>query len=733
MLLKVEKLKRLCIAQAARKSILIRHLLRKHQPILALGGLVGFFVLTIWGTCANQESLQAHLSSKEGYQALTSVLVGLGSAMVGATAIVFTIVLFATQTNVARMPTELFRMFSSDRRLLGAFFGTLIGSIAIAMTTIVVTPDTATWYLFGSIWTIALILLTFVLAYQRALNLVNPTVQSQFAASKANRSLKRWRVLADSLTPSANRQGADGFDAERFAFFANNPGWERGAQEIVGHMTNYGARLAEQGDYDSFRAMLMAAIRVHKSYVAAKGQTFLPGNPFFEVLPSRDGFQISMLENLRRAGVSALSRKDERQAVLVFQALHDVFSVYLKIEYDGHQASKSHAALAAGYLRAQVLDSLSHNMPDATMEGVRQLGSASRHCLSSGLIEDASSLIKALGQLAAAGVAGTQLLPVTNTAAEQLRDNLLAGVLSSHGTEFALEDIHQQAISATMLVMVGVKEHSPIENTHRGYLSPYFSTSDHTSLLSQLAQTLSLASQNHPQVGPHSVKNFVSWVDRIRQPTKELMLSAFRVKSSLVFDLLNWPVGLAKLLLRLATDVAHGEIAPSLLEQAKSVVAMLTWVPTDQDGAHQANSAGYLELLMTLAIDAGKAEANDVYSTATGQLLRWSIARSEVPTGWAELEVAVVGLVGLELTVGEKDIDALDARVREAVIQAQFVSQEVLHRAAQGVAREAGVYRDEVMAIRVSDQLLAAVGQANSTRALRKLSTTLEELSQRRN
>lgn len=227
MLLKVEKLKRLCIAQAARKSILIRHLLRKHQPILALGGLVGFFVLTIWGTCANQESLQAHLSSKEGYQALTSVLVGLGSAMVGATAIVFTIVLFATQTNVARMPTELFRMFSSDRRLLGSLLWHADRLHCHCNDDHRCHPDTATWYLFGSIWTIALILLTFVLAYQRALNLVNPTVQSQFAASKANRQPEAMEVLADSLTPSANRQGADGFDAERFAFFANNPGWER--------------------------------------------------------------------------------------------------------------------------------------------------------------------------------------------------------------------------------------------------------------------------------------------------------------------------------------------------------------------------------------------------------------------------------------------------------------------------------------------------------------------------
>lgn len=731
MLLNAKKLKVFLIVQGARNWIRIRRSLGRFSPALAIGGLIGIFAITVWATYTHQETLQSRLSSKDGYQAMSSLLVGLGCAMAGAAAIVFTLVLFATQTNVARMPTELFRMFSSDKKLLGAFVGTLIVSILIGMTTIIAGPDTATWQLFGATWAIALILLTFVLAYQRALSLINPAVQSKFAASKADRSLKRWAFLADSLTASAKVQGAEGLDTERFAFLAQNFGWERPAQEIVGHMTNYGARLAEQGDHDGFRSMLMAVVNVHKSYVAAKGRTFLSSNPFFEVAPSRDVFQISTLENLRRAGVGALSRKDERQAMLVFQALHDLFTVYLQIQYDVPRATKAHAAMAAGYLRAQVIESLSHGIPDATMEGTRQLGRTTLLSLKFGLIEDASSHIKALGHLAAAGIASTQLLPVTSTAVEQLRDSILVGVMTDHDMMFSLEDIHQQAISAAMLVMVGVKESSPIESTHRGYLAPYFSISDHASLLPRLAQTLGLASQNQAHVGPHSVRHFLTWVDRIRHPTKDLMLSAFRVKSSLVFDLLNWPVELAKLLLILARDAVHREISASLLEQAGKAVAMLTWVPTDNDGAHQANSAGYLELLMTLAIEARRSEAQEVYLIATKQLLRWSLARSKDVTGWAELEIAVLGLVGLELAVGEKDINALEARVKDAVRQAEDVSPEVLQRAATGVAQEARVYRDNVMAMRVSEQLLAAVEHAVASNGLRQLAATLEELSLR--
>ncbi|OBU51625.1 hypothetical protein [Stenotrophomonas maltophilia] len=731
MLAKMRKLKERGIVQGARQGIRVRNLLRKFGPTMAVGALAGAFALTLWATNAYEEVLQPRLSSKEGYQALTSLLVGLGCAMAGATAIVFTLVLFATQTNVARMPTELFRMFSSDRRLLGAFVGTMILSILIAMTTIVAEPSTAIWQLFGATWAIALILLTFVLAYQRALSLVNPTVQSQVAAYKATRSLKRWAFLADKLTAPTEAQMAEGLDAKRYAFLAKNSGWERRAQEIVGHMTDYGARLAEQGDHDSFRSMLLATISVHKSYVSAKGKTFVPSNPIFEVKPSRDAFQISTLESLRRAGIAALARKDERQAMLVFQALHDLFHVYLQIEYGVRRASKTHAAMVAGYLRSQVVESLSHGIPDVTMEGARQLGRTAMASLKVGLTEDALPLIKALGELTAAGVAGRQLLPVTNAAAEQLRDCLLVGVMAEHETGFSLEDIHQQAISATMLIMVGVKESSPVESIHRGYLSPYFSISDHASLLPMLAQLLSLASHNGAQVGAHSVSHFLDWVERIRHPTKDLMLSAFKLKSSLVFDLLNWPVELASILLRLAGDATHRDRAHRLLDEADKVAAMLTWVPTDKDAAHQANSAGYMELLMRLAIEAKKVGAEEVYSTVTSQLLKWSIARSKAATGWAELESAVVGLVGLELAIGGKDINALEGRVKDAVIQSEEASSEVLKNAAAGVAREAAVYRNQIMAVRISEQLLGAVGQAVAADGLRRLAAALDELSRR--
>lgn len=160
--------------------------------VLALAFLTSALLVHVYDA-----ELLERLSSKEGYATLTNLLVGIGCAMVGATAIVFTLVQFATQTNVARMPTELFRLFSSDVTLLGAFLGTMALAIAIAASPLIASPELAVWQLFLAAWAVITIVLTFVLAYERALNLINPSVQARVAGTRRRRAWRDgewWRI-----------------------------------------------------------------------------------------------------------------------------------------------------------------------------------------------------------------------------------------------------------------------------------------------------------------------------------------------------------------------------------------------------------------------------------------------------------------------------------------------------------------------------------------------------------
>ena len=70
-----------------------------------------------------QEITAPNFSTPDGFSGLQSFFATLGGALIGAAAIAFSLIMFAMQVNVERMPHGLFRKFSSDWKLLGAFAG----------------------------------------------------------------------------------------------------------------------------------------------------------------------------------------------------------------------------------------------------------------------------------------------------------------------------------------------------------------------------------------------------------------------------------------------------------------------------------------------------------------------------------------------------------------------------------------------------------------------------------
>jgi uncharacterized membrane protein len=105
---------------------------------------------------------------------LRNLLATVGGALVGATAIGFSVVMIAVQLNFARIPHGLFRMLSADVRLLGTFASTFILTIGVAVLSLIPDASWAVAALVIAIWRNVLVLVLFLSTYQRALVLVNP-------------------------------------------------------------------------------------------------------------------------------------------------------------------------------------------------------------------------------------------------------------------------------------------------------------------------------------------------------------------------------------------------------------------------------------------------------------------------------------------------------------------------------------------------------------------------------
>ena len=73
---------------------------------------------------------------------LQTLFLALGGAMIGAIAIAFSLIMFAMQINVERIPYGLFRKFSTDSKLLGLFV--IVFFLAITIICLSLISDT-TW------------------------------------------------------------------------------------------------------------------------------------------------------------------------------------------------------------------------------------------------------------------------------------------------------------------------------------------------------------------------------------------------------------------------------------------------------------------------------------------------------------------------------------------------------------------------------------------------------------
>lgn len=401
---RLERLKKRLRVGRARLEAATRSLKVRHPSATTAASLLAA-AATTWAMAALMQPWTVGFYSDRGnFDALKGLFLGLGCALVGATALVFTLILFAMQVNVGRMPTPLFSRFANDKLLLAIFIATLTLSVGVATLSLSNLPNLSHWLIAASVWATAMTVAGFILAYKRAISLTNPASQMQNVVKASHANLRRWGELADASVDQIGAAPEEGtFDPRRLAFFALNQGWDQEAKGLCEQIVSYGSRLSEVGDHESFRLMLRGVIAVHASYVRARGASFINSNPLFEVAEARDPFLLSTLEHLRLTATGAAKRGDEQTCMMCFQAHTDLFTVYAQIAYSGTGDHKYHANLISGYLQSQVEAAARHRMPDVSMEGSRQIGSIAKRFIAQGLDSEGAESAKKLAHLVGLG------------------------------------------------------------------------------------------------------------------------------------------------------------------------------------------------------------------------------------------------------------------------------------------------------------------------------------------
>ena len=718
--------RRMFVSQRARVSVYrVSVLLQRHASIIELMVWALAVVVSLFAWRPLQAWLGA-LLDPAGAAALRGLISTVGAAMIGATAIAASFILFALQVNVERLPQGLFRHFSSDRKLIGSVALSLL--IAIAGTTLSLIADA------GHIATIVLTAVLALLlnlrilyfAYQRSLLLVDPIQQLQLIYSRMARYLQKTSSRLDTMSmlveleeDPPTRHIESKFDTRRATVLKANPNWTAGVTKTVGQAVAYARRAGENGDLEVSAAALSMIINLNAAYVQTKGRTFFSNQLLIDNPLVTDGVFNETLENLRRLSAVALTRRDELQLEQILNTMAALVSVLCRIEYPNDHDSKSHSLLAAGYLESAVEAILPSRLTDTVMRGLQAMGRSSSHLVFASASQEAVSLIQKIASIGCLGAVEPDQKPITLVAMEELRDITLKMLLSEeHDPGYALRRLRD---SVSSVARTFLRTPDTIFGGHSAYLAPYYSLTTQTSLCSALTQLANALAEREAGDAKASlvIDHLEIWANRLFDSQKELLLLSVEKRSPFFFDIAHWIAHVSEVLLFVAAAPAAREHASGeLRKHALWLASTLSWIPTDVASAKFVEGWSHRDNLTDLALKCRSHREEEAYQAVERTMFKWALEAGRHHTGWDTLGQWLLAVAGLALTSGdENDAIMLKDRLTTKLTLPDAPNQELRDRAARCLRETATEVRQREFEIDRVRQLLSS-GDDAATRLL---------------
>ncbi len=685
---------------------------QRHRAKLGLGFLMALAVASVLLVPPLQRAIGPSFTD-DRLAALRSLLVEVGGSLIGATAIVFSVVMLAVQLNFARIPHGLFRKLSSDVTLLACFAATFLLGAGVGVASMIPDKSFVAAAIVASTWFASLSLVLFFLAYLRALDLISPAKQLEFVMRDVQRSMHKWDRWATRSAPLLERRPnpAAKRDMSRALFFKAQPQWEQVPRRALTYVISFARTNAEQGDYEISGAALSGLVGISRAYIATRGRTFFADNPIFHNPLSSEGFISDVLEQLRQLAQVAQGRKDEQQFIQVMAAMERLAEVYSQIDYgQDFGVELHHTQLAAGYLTRALEGALGTFGADVAMEGLRLMGRSglvvlgSRRALGVGTIAD---------HIGAIGLTGLRpgYEPVTSTAVEQLAS--LAFELLRSGerdVDHAAKDVR----GAIGLVARGVLQtaDSTFGSGHSRHMAAYYSLTSERTFGNRLAALINAVVQRPKgdEDAARIIAHLEEWADGLFRTEKELLLAAVEKRSFLALDLIAWIGHVTQVLVVAANaPAASDHNKEQLLKHAAWLICVLDWLPDDKEAVTYLENFHVTEQLFEAAMWARARGAEDVAEGARDSLVHWAFKAGQHQTGWASLETALKALALMAAWEEGSDWPAWLLNEVKARLAKNTIPEERRERAARDLRREARSHGRGDFAISALDQALGRV------------------------
>ena len=648
---------------------------------------------------------------------LQTLLVGTGTALIGGTTIAASLVLFAMQVNVERLPFGLFRRLSSDPKLLLAIAGSFFFAIAVASFSLITSPANAAFFVGAAVLCILLILRLFFYAYGRSLDLISPEYQLELIRADVAKEAKRWNRRARWAEPLLDKEEGGKFDQLRFTIAQVDPRLHIAADKGLKHSVALARKLSDQGDAIAAESALRTVVVINQLYVAARGRSFVASTLIGDNEHVHDPIITQSIETIKHYYRSALARRDEEQMISSLNILRALASAYLKIEYRDDYESKTHACYAAGQLQTEVEQLVQHLMPDALYRAVGVLGACARELAVKSRLEDAVPLIRKVAAVGATGAAREDHIVISHAATEQLaKMTVLLFGIEDYDPGYATRETLASVISMTKIVLTS----SHARQAFGSPLDSYYSGVPRK--LGELANVL-LRAEAGDEHAQRVARNVEAWAEELHRPIKELLLLSVEKQSSFTIILIQFIHSVTEALLAMASaECCRDHERDELRKHALWLVSVFSWLPTEPDPALHVHNLSFIEYLLQIAGAARKWGDDDVLEEVRKRLLKWSIAVSLHQ--WDALETGIYALAVIAVAQGEGEPDRL-LRDLQANVNEAWVSKETRDHVARELRVKADNLRERRSETNVIERALTSVDREPIKALLRNAANIL--------
>lgn len=495
---------------------------------------------------------------------VSSLLLTIGGALIGFTAIVFSLLLFSLQTNIQRLRYLDFHKFSTDKKIFTQLLSCFLIAIAIAGSSLVKNQNISGQTLVIVVWLILLFIVLLYQSYKRALILVNPIEQinlilrySSKQHNKWDKAIQRALVVNNRLSKSAPLQEQSDFDGLRYAHVSAYPEQKQIPINAVDSLCVMAKNYANLNDINITKTSLNSIIQITRQYIEFRKNTFIDTGPFVATDMSSELVFNNTFEQLRQLSAIAIASKNEQLIGFITETFAGLATLFAQFNHIRNFQLQHQTSLAIQYLKSHIELSMQLNNTDLMFNDAKVIGELGLNLIKSKStvnLEIVDTLLFNYGQHSLV----KQDPAVIGAVMDQYSRLTLFLLFSESDTKMICERITNNIKELGKLNSV-IKKFQWLD---QGFLSGYYGCNP-TSLMGLLFEQvngLDISNAEHQKIKLRLTSNILDWLDTSYRNRLEQFEYDQQNGCPTFQALTGWSIEMIKLLTNLAQNLEDNRL-----------------------------------------------------------------------------------------------------------------------------------------------------------------------------